>query len=69
MKRVRAQQKHKHTFHDNGSPRPVVVNHLDVSKVGVAVKDAVGPGCCLAVVKGQGDGALKKSRVFKRLDG
>lgn len=37
--------------------------------MGVAVKDAVGPGCCLAVVKGQGDGALKKSRIFKRLDG
>lgn len=37
--------------------------------MGVAVKDAVGPGRCLAVVKGQGDGALKKSRIFKRLDG
>lgn len=59
----------KHTFRNNGPPRPVVVNHLDVSEVGITVKDAVRPGRCLAVVEGQGYDALEKSRVFKWLDG
>lgn len=56
------------TFCDNGSSCPVVVNHLDVSEMDVAEEDAVGPSCCLAVVEGQGDDILEKSRIFKRLD-
>lgn len=56
------------TFCENGSSRPVVVNHLDVSEMDVAEEDAVGPSCCLAVVEGQGDDILEKSRIFKRLD-
>lgn len=61
--------RNKRTFRNNGSACPVVGNHLDVPEVGVAVKDAVGPGCCLAVVKGQGYDAPEKSWIFKWLDG
>lgn len=57
------------TFRNNRSPCPVIVNYLDVSKMDVTEKDAVGPSGVLTVVKGQGDDILEKSRIFKRLDG
>lgn len=56
------------TFCNNSPSCPVIVNHLDVSKMDVTEKDAVCPCCLLTVVKGQGYDILEKSRVFKRLD-
>lgn len=58
----------KLTFCNNRSPRPVIIDHLNVSKMDITEKDAVGPSCRLTVVKGQSYDILEKSRVFKRLD-
>lgn len=57
------------TFCDDGSSCPVVVNHLDISKMDIAKKDAIGSSCLLTVVKGQRYDILEKSRIFKRLHG
>lgn len=56
------------TFCDNRSSCPVIVNHLDVSKMDITEKNAVGPSCLLTVVEGQGYYTLEESRIFKRLD-
>lgn len=57
------------TLCDHDSPRPVVVDHLDVAIVHVAEEDAVSAGRRLAVVEGQRHHVLKERRVLQRLHG
>lgn len=47
---------------------PVIVNHLDISKMDVTEKDAVCPSRILTVVERQSDDVLEKCRVLKRLN-
>lgn len=56
------------TFCDNRMSCPVIVNHLDISKMDVTEKDAVCPSRILTVVERQSDDVLEKCRVLKRLN-
>ena len=51
------------------SPRPVVIYHLDVSKMDVAVEDAVAARRGLAVVEGQRDDVLEEGGLLEGLHG
>ena len=57
------------TFCYDHPPRPVVVDHLDVSKVDVAVEDAVAARRHLAVVERQCNDVLEEGGLLEGLHG